>query len=362
MRYHLGWQDRDGRRRPPRQARPPSALRRACEAVGGDVETALPLAAALELLHNFSLIHDDIEDASPQRHGRDTVWRVWGVPLAVNAGDGMFALAHVALRPPAPRRRRRRPALLGRHPPPRRRLASSLRRAVPRPRLRAAPRRLPRRLPDDGRRQDGRPHRRGGRQAAPSSAKRRPPWSAPSSSSARSSASPSRSATTSSASGAKAATPASPPATTSAPARSPSPSSTRMENAPPSDRADLRAIYAKDDADRRRRCPCRRRSWNAPAPASRSQETASRYAAEALASSTARPRPGAPPRPRAPGRLLRQPRDLTCAKLIRFRALRRSSVRRAPILHSRASTLRLRAGQRHPTRSGLQRALDGGNR
>ena len=68
-----------------------------CEAVGGDGQRALPAAAALELLHNFSLIHDDIEDGSPQRHGRDTVWRVWGVAQAVNAGDGMFALAHVTL-------------------------------------------------------------------------------------------------------------------------------------------------------------------------------------------------------------------------------------------------------------------------
>jgi len=99
MRYHLGWEDRRGR---PQEARHGKLLRpllcvASCEAVGGDAETALPLAAALELLHNFSLIHDDIEDRSPQRHGRDAVWRAWGVPQAVNAGDGMFALAHVAL-------------------------------------------------------------------------------------------------------------------------------------------------------------------------------------------------------------------------------------------------------------------------
>jgi geranylgeranyl diphosphate synthase, type I len=99
MRYHLGWEDRDGR---PQDARHGKLLRpllcvASCEAVGGDVEAAFPLAAAVELLHNFSLIHDDIEDAGSQRHGRDTVWRVWGIPQAVNAGDGMFALAHVEL-------------------------------------------------------------------------------------------------------------------------------------------------------------------------------------------------------------------------------------------------------------------------
>jgi geranylgeranyl diphosphate synthase type I len=99
MRYHLGWEDREGR---PREARHGKLLRpllclASCGAVGGDAEAALPLAAAVELLHNFSLIHDDIEDRSPQRHARDAVWRVWGIPQAVNAGDGMFALAHVAL-------------------------------------------------------------------------------------------------------------------------------------------------------------------------------------------------------------------------------------------------------------------------
>ena len=58
---------------------------------------ALPAAAAVELLHNFSLIHDDIEDASPTRRGRDTLWKIWGVEQAINSGDALFALAHLAL-------------------------------------------------------------------------------------------------------------------------------------------------------------------------------------------------------------------------------------------------------------------------
>ena len=99
MRYHLGWQDRDGR---PIAGRPGKLLRPSlcllcCEAVGGDWRTALPAAAALELLHNFTLIHDDVEDESAQRHGRDTLWSLWGQAQAINAGDGMFALAQVAL-------------------------------------------------------------------------------------------------------------------------------------------------------------------------------------------------------------------------------------------------------------------------
>ncbi len=99
MRYHLGWEDRAGQ---PVEARGGKLLRPAlcllcCEAVGGDWRSALPAAAALELLHNFTLIHDDVEDASPQRHGRDTLWLLHGQPQAINVGDGMFALAHVTL-------------------------------------------------------------------------------------------------------------------------------------------------------------------------------------------------------------------------------------------------------------------------
>jgi geranylgeranyl diphosphate synthase type I len=69
----------------------------ACAAVGGYPATALPAAAAVEILHNFSLIHDDIEDGDRTRRHRPTLWTLWGVPQAINAGDGMFALAFAAL-------------------------------------------------------------------------------------------------------------------------------------------------------------------------------------------------------------------------------------------------------------------------
>jgi geranylgeranyl diphosphate synthase type I len=68
-------------------------------AAGGDWQSALPAAAAVELLHNFSLIHDDIQDNSPYRRGRLAVWKLWGIPQAINAGDAMFTLAHMALNP-----------------------------------------------------------------------------------------------------------------------------------------------------------------------------------------------------------------------------------------------------------------------
>ena len=92
MEYHLGWTDgASGGKR----IRPLLCLL-ACAACGADWERALPMAAAIELLHNFSLLHDDIQDNSPLRRGRPTVWTKWGVAQAINAGDAMFTLAHLA--------------------------------------------------------------------------------------------------------------------------------------------------------------------------------------------------------------------------------------------------------------------------
>ena len=67
------------------------------EALGGDSARVLPAGAALELLHNFTLIHDDIEDQDPRRHHRPTVWSVWGEAQAINAGDGMYAVSRFAI-------------------------------------------------------------------------------------------------------------------------------------------------------------------------------------------------------------------------------------------------------------------------
>ena len=99
MRYHLGWIDEEGH---PVQAEGgklvrPTLCLLSCEAVGGDWRVALPAAAAVELVHNYSLIHDDIEDGDEQRRGRATVWRVWGQPQAINAGDAMHSLARLAM-------------------------------------------------------------------------------------------------------------------------------------------------------------------------------------------------------------------------------------------------------------------------
>ncbi len=99
MRYHLGWIDDKGN---PVKNNSGKALRPAlclfsCEAVSGDYHSALPAAAALELIHNFSLIHDDIQDDDRERRHRPTVWAIWGKPQAINAGTAMRILANLAV-------------------------------------------------------------------------------------------------------------------------------------------------------------------------------------------------------------------------------------------------------------------------
>jgi len=55
---------------------------------------AVSLASAVELVHNFSLVHDDIQDNSPLRRGRKTTWVQWGAPMAINVGDALFVIAN----------------------------------------------------------------------------------------------------------------------------------------------------------------------------------------------------------------------------------------------------------------------------
>ena len=112
MQYHLGWVDTNFS---PMSSNPgkllrPTLLLLAYEAAGKynpDAETAqpdsshlsraLPAAASVELTHNFTLIHDDIEDGDAERRHRPTLWNIWGIPQSINTGDGMFALARLTL-------------------------------------------------------------------------------------------------------------------------------------------------------------------------------------------------------------------------------------------------------------------------
>ncbi|MGC9469228.1 MAG: polyprenyl synthetase family protein [Anaerolineae bacterium] len=96
LHYHLGWATEtfepatvDGGKRIR-----PAILLLAAEAQGADWRHALPAAAAVELLHNFTLIHDDIEDRDMVRRGRPTLWALWDIPQAINAGDALFAISY----------------------------------------------------------------------------------------------------------------------------------------------------------------------------------------------------------------------------------------------------------------------------
>lgn len=98
MAYHLGWVDQQFR---PVHARAGKTLRPAlcmlvANSLGADLQECAGFAAGIELLHNFSLVHDDIQDRSPTRRGRPAVWTLWGAAQAINVGDSMFSLAHQA--------------------------------------------------------------------------------------------------------------------------------------------------------------------------------------------------------------------------------------------------------------------------
>jgi geranylgeranyl diphosphate synthase, type I len=95
--YHLGWKGEGAGAEARGKRIRPLLLLLTCLAAGGNWEKALPASAAVELVHNFSLIHDDIQDNSPLRRGRTTLWKHWGIAQAINAGDAMFTLAHLAL-------------------------------------------------------------------------------------------------------------------------------------------------------------------------------------------------------------------------------------------------------------------------
>ncbi len=99
LRYYMGWADETGA---PIAATTGKAVRPSlclfgCEAVGGAVSQAIPAAAALEFIHNFSLVHDDIQDEDETRHGRKTIWAVWGKSKALVAGNVLRVVADSAL-------------------------------------------------------------------------------------------------------------------------------------------------------------------------------------------------------------------------------------------------------------------------
>src|SRR6187401_2819663 len=94
VRYHLALDGKGGNGG--KRVRPLLGLL-AYASIAGDHRKALPGAAAVELGHNFSLVHDDIEDGDRERRHRPTLWTVYGVAQAINVGDTLFSLSRIAL-------------------------------------------------------------------------------------------------------------------------------------------------------------------------------------------------------------------------------------------------------------------------
>jgi geranylgeranyl diphosphate synthase type I len=90
--HHFGWKDGQGAGKGIR----PLLCLLTCASAGGDWRLAIPAATGIELIHNFSLIHDDIQDGSELRRHRPTVWKLWGDAQAINTGDALFALARLS--------------------------------------------------------------------------------------------------------------------------------------------------------------------------------------------------------------------------------------------------------------------------
>lgn len=95
--YHFGWDGSAGTGWAAGKKVRPVLMALVARALCGDYQHTLPAGAALELIHNFTLIHDDVMDRSTERRHRPTVWTRWGSAQAINAGDGLYALAGVAV-------------------------------------------------------------------------------------------------------------------------------------------------------------------------------------------------------------------------------------------------------------------------
>ncbi len=97
LHYHMGWEAHQKQVGSVGKRTRPLITLLSADASGGHWRDALPLAGAVELVHNFSLIHDDIQDESELRRGRPTLWVLSGKPQAINAGDALFVHAHLVV-------------------------------------------------------------------------------------------------------------------------------------------------------------------------------------------------------------------------------------------------------------------------
>lgn len=95
--YHMGWTGEGaGPEAAGKRIRPLMVL---LTVAACDTEWlhAVSASAAVELVHNFSLVHDDIQDNSDKRRGRATIWKIWGMPMAINVGDALFVMSNQAI-------------------------------------------------------------------------------------------------------------------------------------------------------------------------------------------------------------------------------------------------------------------------
>lgn len=99
IRYHMGWLNKEFKAENSYKGKRlrPILCSLVCKVAGGNVEKSYPAGMALELTHNFSLVHDDIQDKDLLRRGRETVWSIWGIAQGINVGDAMISLAHKAI-------------------------------------------------------------------------------------------------------------------------------------------------------------------------------------------------------------------------------------------------------------------------
>ena len=99
LRYHLGWTDQHGtpEDRPTPLHFPSMLALASCEALTGDFRPALPAASGVELVHNFTLVHADVQTSRPEAQDRPSIWWVWGPAQAINAGDGLHALGRTTI-------------------------------------------------------------------------------------------------------------------------------------------------------------------------------------------------------------------------------------------------------------------------
>lgn len=99
MRYHLGWVDEQGQAQSgtaPLNIQSAVALA-SCDALSGDYKDALPVAASVDLIYNFTLVHGDVQAGRAEAGDRPSIWWVWGPAQAINAGDGLHSLGRTTM-------------------------------------------------------------------------------------------------------------------------------------------------------------------------------------------------------------------------------------------------------------------------